>query len=405
VNGAALKGALRRAERLRQARAVALVLPLLAFLLLTFALPLAGMLWRAAADDEVPAVLPRTLAALARWDGRDLPGEAAYRALIADLAAAREAGTIGAAARRLNYDITGFRTLLANTARRLPPAEAVSAREALAAVDERWADRAYWAAIRHAAGPLTDFYLLAALDLRRDADGRLAHAPEDEAIYRQVFLRTLWINALVTAACLAMGFPVAYLLATLPPRLANPLLLLVLLPFWTSLLVRSAAWVVLLQNQGIVNGALIALGVIDAPVQMIFNRFGVVVAMTHVLLPFMILPLYSVMKTIPPSLMRAAASLGAPPLTAFLRVYLPQCLPGIGAGTLLVFILAIGFFITPALVGGAADQMIAYFIAFHTTGTANWGMASALGAALLAGTLALYAVYARLIGAERLRLG
>lgn len=402
---ASLKTGLRRAERVRQGRALALVLPLLLFLLLTFALPLAGMLWRAVADPEVPAVLPRTVAALRAWDGRDLPPEAAYRALLEDLHAARQAGTVAIAARRLNYDVSGYRSLLANTARRLPPADVVSAKAALIEANAAWADREHWAAIRRAAGPVTDFYLLAAVDYRRDADGRLARVAADQAIYGQVFLRTLGINLLVTLVCLVMAFPVAYLLATLPPRLANPLLILVLLPFWTSLLVRTAAWVVLLQNQGIVNGALIGIGLIDQPVQMIFNRFGVLVAMVHVLLPFMILPLYSVMKGISPVYMRAALSLGAPPMVAFLRVYLPQCLPGIGAGALLVFILAVGFYITPALVGGAADQMMAYFIAFHTTTTANWGMASALGAALLAGTLALYAAYARLVGAERLRLG
>ena len=162
-------------------------------------------------------------------------------------------------------------------------------------------------------------------------------------------------------------------------------MILVLLPFWTSLLVRTCAWIVLLQSKGVVNDSLLWLGIIDEPLPLIYNRFGVCVAMTHILLPFMILPLYSVMKAISPAYMRAAASLGAPPLTAFLRVYLPQTLPGIGAGCLLVFILALGYYITPALVGGAADQMISYFIALYTTETVNWGMASALGAMLLAG--------------------
>jgi putative spermidine/putrescine transport system permease protein len=167
----------------------------------------------------------------------------------------------------------------------------------------------------------------------------------------------------------------------------------VLLPFWTSLLVRTTAWVVLLQNKGIVNDSLIALGVLQEPTQLIYNRIGVCVAMTHVLLPFMILPLYSVMRGISPSFVRAARSLGSPPTTAFLRVYLPQCLPGIGAGCLLVFVLALGYYITPALVGGAGDQMIAYFIAFYTTSTINWGLASALGVVLLVATLVLCATY------------
>jgi putative spermidine/putrescine transport system permease protein len=181
-------------------------------------------------------------------------------------------------------------------------------------------------------------------------------------------------------------------------------MILVLLPFWTSLLVRTTAWVVLLQNKGIVNDSLIALGILQEPTQLIYNRIGVYVAMTHVLLPFMILPLYSVMRGISPSFVRAARSLGAPPTTAFLRVYLPQCLPGIGAGCLLVFVLALGYYITPALVGGAGDQMIAYFIAFYTTATINWGLASALGVVLLVATLMLCATYNKLVGFDRVAL-
>ena len=182
-------------------------------------------------------------------------------------------------------------------------------------------------------------------------------------------------------------------------------MILVLLPFWTSLLVRTAAWVVLLQREGPINGVLQALRITEQPLQLIYNRFGLYVAMTHVLLPFMILPLYSVMRAIPPQLMRAAASLGARPVRAFAQVYLPQTAPGIGAGCLLVFILAIGYYITPALVGGTDDQMISYFIAFFTNQTMNWGMAAALGAVLLAATLILFALYARLVGLDRLRLG
>jgi putative spermidine/putrescine transport system permease protein len=189
------------------------------------------------------------------------------------------------------------------------------------------------------------------------------------------------------------------------PVTANLLMILVLLPFWTSLLVRTTAWIVLLQNEGIVNQALLFLRLIDHPVRLIYNRFGVYVAMTHVLLPFMVLPLYGVMHAIKPVYMRAALSLGARPSVAFARVYLPLTLPGVGAGCLLVFILALGYYITPALVGGAADQMISYFIAFYTTDTVNWGMASALGAVLLVSTLVLYSVYQRLVGAEGMRLG
>jgi putative spermidine/putrescine transport system permease protein len=183
------------------------------------------------------------------------------------------------------------------------------------------------------------------------------------------------------------------------------LFILVLLPFWVSLLVRTAAWVVLLQKEGIINGALLSLGLIDQPQQLIFNRIGVYIAMVHILLPFLVLPLYSVMKSIPRNQVRAAASLGANPLSAFLTIYLPQTIPGLAAGALLVFILAIGFYVTPTLVGGSGDQMISGIIAELALGTANWGLASALALVLLCCVGIIYPVFGRYAGATGLRLG
>ncbi|MGV7219753.1 ABC transporter permease [Bradyrhizobium sp. UFLA05-112] len=401
-----LKRRLKRAERTRQVKALALVLPLLAFLLFTFLGPIAGMLWHAVDDWEVRQVLPHTVTALADWDGKDLPDEKAYAALADDILAARAAGTLAIAAKRLNYAVNGFRTILTSTARNLKaPPEAGTAKETLGKINPAWRDRATWAAIRGASGRVTAFYLLAALDLTRNVDGAIVAAPPDQAIYRDIFVRTFAISLSVTVLCLILGFPVAYLLATLPAGRSNLLMIFVLLPFWTSLLVRTCAWIVLLQSNGVVNDSLRFLGIIDAPMRLIYNRFGVYVAMTHVLLPFMILPLYSSMKAISPAYMRAAASLGAPPLTAFLRIYLPQTLPGIAAGSLLVFILALGYYITPALVGGGADQMMSYFIALYTTETANWGLASALGALLLAATLLLGVLYGKLVQGQQVTGG
>lgn len=401
-----LKRRLKQAERAHQVKALALVLPLLAFLLFTFLGPIAGMLWRAVDDWEVRQVLPHTVAALADWDGKDLPDEKAYTALADDIVAARTAGTIAIAAKRLNYALNGFRTILASTARNLKVApEPSTAKETLGKINPAWRERATWAAIKGASGPMTSFYLLAALDLSWNADGAIVAVPPDQAIYRDIFARTFIISFGVSALCLILGFPVAYLLATLPPGRSNLLMIFVLLPFWTSLLVRTCAWIVLLQSNGVVNDSLRWLGIIDEPLRLIYNRFGVYVAMTHVLLPFMILPLYSSMKAISPAYMRAAASLGAPPVTAFLRIYLPQTLPGIGAGSLLVFILALGYYITPALVGGGADQMMSYFIALYTTETANWGLASALGAVLLFATLLLAAVYGKLVYGQQVTGG
>ena len=209
---------------------------------------------------------------------------------------------------------------------------------------------------------------------------------------------------MVTICCLLLGYPLAWWLASLPERSANVLMILVLVPFWTSILVRVAAWIVLLQSEGLVNSGLMGLGLIHEPLPLLFNRTGVVIAMVHILLPFMILPLYSVMKNVPPTYLRAAVSLGSAPLAAFFRVYVPQTYPGIGAGALLVFILSIGYYVTPALLGGADDQMLSYYIARYTNVEVNWGMACALGAILLVATLILYGVYRR-IGKAELSLG
>ncbi len=410
-----LKARLRRAERARMLRALALVLPLALFLLLVFFAPIGDMLFRSVRDPELALTLPATASALREWDGIGAPPALVTAALVRELPQAFIDRRLAGAAQRLNHDISGFRSLILSTGRQLaaepedPAAGSVAgpttAASRLAAMDDRWADPAYWAALRRASFSLTDFYLLSALDLRRDAADRITPVPPDEAIFVTILGRTLKIAAMVTLLCLALGYPLAYVIATAPAGTSNLLMILVLLPFWTSLLVRTSAWVVLLQNEGVINGLLLAAGLVDKPVQMIFNRFGVYVAMTHVLLPFMILPLYSVMRTINPATMRAAASLGAPPPTAFLRVYLPQSLPGIGAGGLLVFILAIGYYITPALVGGANDQMVSYFIAFYTTRTVNWGLAAALATLLLTATGVLYAVYVRIAGTAGVRLG
>jgi len=400
-----LKVKLRRAERRRKLAALALIAPLLGFILISFILPIGAMLWRSVEDGDLRRVMPATVAALADWDGSGLPAEAVFRAAATELARAHREQTSPVVARRLNYDVNGLRSLIMVSARKAPAADSPDIRAAMIALDPRWGETATWAAFDRARGPLTAFYLLSALDLQHDPAGGIAMVPPDRAIYLGVLGRTLRISVTVTLLCLLLAFPLAYMMATRPARIANPLMILVLLPFWTSLLVRTTAWMVLLQKEGLVNEVLVALHLADAPLRLIYNSFGVHVAMTHVLLPFMILPLYSTMKAIRPHFMRAALSLGAPPPVAFLRVYLPQCLPGIGAGCLLVFILAIGYYITPALVGGAADQMLSYFIAFYTTESVNWGMASALGVVLLVTTAALYAVYHRLVGGNTLTMG
>ena len=190
-------------------------------------------------------------------------------------------------------------------------------------------------------------------------------------------------------------------------RTANILMILVLLPFWTSLLVRTSAWKVLLQQQGVINEILVWLGMIDDAnrLVMINNQLGTIIAMTHILLPFMILPMYSVMQTIPPTYLRAAKSMGATNWTAFWRVYFPQTVPGIGAGSILVFILAIGYYITPEIVGGTKGVFISDRIAYHISSSLNWGLAAALGAILLAVVLLLYWCYDKIVGIDNVKLG
>jgi putative spermidine/putrescine transport system permease protein len=401
----ALRRALRRSERQRQLWAFGLTLPLLGFLLAVFVVPIAGMLKLSVANSELATVMPAATEALRAWDGDGIPDEAVVAVFAADLEAARAARALSPVAQRLNNAFAGDRTLLQGTARNLPEAPDGSWTATLEAIDPAWGQPRIWQSLKRAAASWTDLYLLQAVDLQRDATDAIAPVSADRAIYRNVLLRTFWISFLVTLFCFVIGYPLAYKLSTLPPRLANPLMILVLLPFWTSLLVRSAAWIVVLQREGPINESLLWLGLIAEPVQLVFNRAGVLIAMTHIMLPFMVLPLVSVMRSIPKSHMQAAIGLGAAPLEAFFKVFLPQTRPGIGAGCLLVFIISIGYYITPALVGGAADQMISYFVAFFTLETVNWGMAGALGSILLVATLLLYLVYARLVGLDRLRLG
>ncbi|WP_423204420.1 ABC transporter permease [Pseudomonas kribbensis] len=404
-NSPTLKQRLKHAERVNRWKAQALIAPLVLFLLLVFLVPIVALLYKSVGNPEVVGGMPRTVAAIASWDGRGLPAEPVYKAAGEDLAEARKNQTLGDLSKRLNMELAGYRSLLTKTARSLPFAsEPASYKEALEGLDERWGDPAYWQAVKRNTSSITPFYLLAAVDHRIDDLGELAPATPDQAIYLDIFARTFWMGLIITVICLVLAYPLAYLLANLPSRQSNLLMILVLLPFWTSILVRVAAWIVLLQSGGLINSALMAMGVIDEPLELVFNRTGVYISMVHILLPFMILPIYSVMKGISPTYMRAAISLGCHPFASFWRVYFPQTYAGVGAGCLLVFILAIGYYITPALLGSPNDQMVSYFVAFYTNTSINWGMATALGGLLLLATVVLYLIYSWLVGASRLRL-
>ena len=401
-----------------------LVLPLLAFIGVTFVVPLGTMLTRSVHTPVVADALPETLALLRAWDAAGLPGEAVFAAAAREIRAARESRTLGQVATRINRLQSGMRGVLSRTARQLRnaappgggqapegtgqrPGEATPWRDTLPGIDTAWGEVDTWLAIRRAGERFTARHYLNALDLTRSGDGSIVAQPPELRIYLPLLGRTLLVSIAITLLCLALGYPVAYLIAQAPPHRAHLLLLLVLVPFWTSLLVRTTSWIVLLQSQGVVNDVLVAAGLLgdEDRLAMIYNMTGTMVAMTHVLLPFMVLPLYSVMRTIPPHYMRAATSLGGTFFQSFRRVYWPQTLPGVAAGSLLVFILAIGYYITPALVGGRTGQLISNMIAYHMQQSLNWGLAAALGGLLLACVVVLYLLFDRLVGVERMRLG
>ncbi|MFO0992625.1 MAG: ABC transporter permease [Hyphomicrobiales bacterium] len=387
-------------DRVRRRRLVGdlfLVTPLFLFLIVVFAAPIAFFMYRAVDNNLLYRSFPNTHAALADWESPAPVPEAAYQALAADIKAIADPAEVAVVARNLNNFEEGYRSLLMKSANKMPEQSPLSWRDTFAAIDKRWLDVSRWSILKQNTGPLTSSFLLAAIDLKREGNGEIVQSPPERRLYVPLLIRTFEISLTVAVICLLVGYPTAYVLTKLPARLAGLLMICVLLPFWTSLLVRTTAWIILLQGNGPINSTLQLMGIIQQPLELIFNRFGTLVAMSHVLLPYMILPLYAVMKSIPETHMRAALSLGANQRIAFLRIYLPQTAPGIGAGMLLVFVLALGYYITPALVGGPRDQMLSYMITYHVNEVVNWGMAAALALLLLVATLILLLVFGRLV--------
>ena len=417
VDGKPLKEALAHAQSRAKRRAFLLVLPLLAFIIVSFIFPIGQMLYKSVnntgftiSKDFGTGVSTPIMTNLSEWfdenpQGTD-PDEGAYAALAADLVVLRELKAPGQAGTRINYELSGSRSMFTKAARKAKKLEPPF-KEAIIDLDEDWADPNLWQAMRTASSAVTVNFYLAALDRKRADDGSVEMVPENRQVYVTLFKRTLILSLMITVICFFLAFPIAHLMATLPMRKSNLLMILVLLPFWTSLLVRTTSWMIVLQSQGVLNDAMVAMGILadENRIQMMYNQTGTVIAMTHILLPFMVLPLYSVMSMINPSYVRAARSMGATSWTAFRRIYFPQTVPGIGAGALLVFILSVGYYITPALVGGADGQLISNLIAFHMTKSLNWSLAAALAAILLGAVLLLYWLYDRLIGIDNLKLG
>ena len=358
--------------------------------------------------SDIAEILPRTAASyqiFARFmqtEEGDNPLEkkpwtVVHTALYQDLAAGDVSGYTGPRADMLQ----AADALVAS-----PDFETIAFRDGFEEIDEDWVKPEIWQTIKTYSPDYTSGYFLNAVDMQKTPEGPTLR-DEDERIYGLLFQRTMFMSLVITLSCIMLGYPIAYLLSNLPSSKANLLMILVLLPFWTSLLVRTSAWKVMLQQQGVINDTLVWLGLVadDARLTMINNQFGTIVAMTHILLPFMILPMYSVMSTIPQSYVRAAKSLGATNWTTFWRVYFPQSVPGIGAGSILVFILSIGYYITPEIVGGTSGIFISNRIAYHISSSLNWGLAAALGTILLVVVLVLYWAYDRIVGIDNVKLG
>lgn len=412
ADGISLKLSLQRSLRRKKRNALLLVAPLFIFVLFTFLFPIFNMLYNGVDNKITQNTLPTTVPLLAQWDSTsgETPNEEVFKAFTIDAQKAAKAKTISKLGKRLNYEKSGFSSLFRKTGRKLRKFDAekltTTYKENLIKVDKKWGRVATWELLQRESGRYTKSYLLTAFDLE-EKDNEIQWRDEDSRIYLNLFKRTLWLSFIITILTIVLGYPIAYLLAQLKTSTSNLLMILVLLPFWTSLLVRTSAWIALLQKEGVINDVLVAIGLIgdDGRLAMIHNQTGTIIAMTHILLPFMILPLFSVMKTINPSYVRAARSMGATSFTAFRRVYFPNTIAGIGAGGILVFILSIGYYITPALVGGTEGTLISNFIAYHISESLNWGLAAALGTLLLLLVLALYILYDKIVGIDNMKLG
>ncbi|MDC1143279.1 ABC transporter permease [Candidatus Pelagibacter sp.] len=407
ADGIPLEVSLKKAERKNKLKAFLLVAPLLLFLIITYIFPIGDMLIRSVDDREVTNMLPKTFKAMESWDGQELPSEEVFEAFYFDMKLLIEERREGKLSTQMNFTKNGFKSILKKLRREMKKFDEGNYKEQIMAVHKRWADVEYWRAIKARSPSFTNQKYLKGIDMYTNEKGEIVSVQEDRQIHRILWFRTLEVAFFVTVFCFLMAYPIAHLLATLPMKYSNLLMICVLLPFWTSLLVRTASWMILLQQNGIINDFFVWIGLVsdDNRIEMMFNKTGTYVAMTQILLPFMVLPLYSVMKTISPSLMRAGKSLGGTPFIAFWKVYFPLTIPGIGAGCLLVFILAIGYYITPALVGGASGTLISNQIAFHMKSTLDWSFASAMGLMLLTGVLVIYWLYNKVVGIDNIKLG
>ncbi|MFG6559222.1 ABC transporter permease [Sulfitobacter sp. 1A15299] len=397
----------RRQMRRRRLQAFLFVVPLLLFILFAFVAPITTMLFRSVYNPTVAELVPETLTMLEDWEGETLPDAAVITQMAIDMKRMANNRTSGRFADEINRALPGMSSVIKSTARGLRRAEdaelAADGAQMLLEENERWSRPATWRAIRSAGQVYTSSYYLTAVDMEYDAEGEIVL--RDTQIYKQLYTKTLKMALIITGLTMLLGYPLAFYMSQASPARANFLMVFVLLPFWTSLLVRTTAWIALLQAGGVVNSSLLWAGLINEPIELLYNEFSTILAMTHILLPFMVLPLYAVMRGIDASFMRAAISMGSNPIGAWYKIYLPMSLPGLSAGALLVFIISVGYYITPALVGGTDGQMISNIIAFHMQVSNNWELAAALGSLLLILILVLYWLFDRFVGTDNLKLG
>jgi putative spermidine/putrescine transport system permease protein len=395
---------IRASEHRETLRPLVLAAPLLLLLFFSFGAPIVALLSRAVYEPTIANALPHTIAALRQDSSAGVPDEPVFLAFAADLREAQAAGAVYEFAKVLNTRLSGARSQVLRAARYVVQDPAAS-KEGMIKAAPLLGEQQAWKAIRDGTHRFTTFFLLSAFDLRWTDQGTIGAVPADQAVYIRVFGRTFLIATIVTLATLALAFPLSYLMTNIRPTLAGIVLVLVLLPFWTSILVRTAAWTVILQKYGLLNDLLLWLGITSERLELMYSRTGLIIAMTHIQLPFTLLPIYSVMRSVQPSQLRAAQSLGGRPFTVFRRVYLPQVMPGVLAGCLLTFILCLGYYITPVLIGGASDQLISNFIANYVNVELNWEMAAALSFVLLASTLGLYVTMTRYLGLDLFKMG
>ena len=391
--------------RKRQRQASLLVLPLLLFLIVFFISPIGFMLYRSFYNPKVAQLVPLTIEQLANWDNSKIPNEKTLKQFAYELKNLQKQHLSGKLAEEVNRRVSQVGSIIKRTARIIKTQDLSkinSFQQFFISIHPKWGETQIWSGIKMAGDAITINYFAHALDYSLQHDGTIIK--KSSQVYLPILLRTLKIALIITLLTIVLAYPVSYYLANTSATKAGLLLILVLLPFLTSLLVRTTAWIAILQTNGIVNQILMGLQIINKPLDLIYNQFSTIIGMTHILLPFMILPLYSVMRRIDSTYVKAAQSLGANPFISFIKVYFPLTVPGLSAGSLLVFITAVGYYITPALLGGVQGQLISNLVAYHMRTTNNWELAAALGSVLLFTVIALYWVFNRIISFKNIKL-